>query len=53
MPQMLPLNWMILYFYFLIIYMIFIIINYTYNYYIANNLKPQNIFLNKSLTWKW
>nr|APX39917.1 ATP synthase F0 subunit 8 [Hydrothassa fairmairei] len=51
MPQMMPLNWLILMFYFLIIFMMFNIMNYFMFYYNIKSLK------NKSKTiiynWKW
>nr|YP_010946677.1 ATP synthase F0 subunit 8 [Malaccina discoidalis]WGO57395.1 ATP synthase F0 subunit 8 [Malaccina discoidalis] len=52
MPQMMPLNWLSLYFFFCLILMMFNFMNYfsfipTYN---KHSMKLNN---NKSLNWKW
>nr|YP_010933559.1 ATP synthase F0 subunit 8 [Aegialites californicus]WKT09002.1 ATP synthase F0 subunit 8 [Aegialites californicus] len=51
MPQMAPLNWLILMFYFLFIFIIFNSLNYFSFMY-----TPKKIFFNKKITtinWKW
>nr|YP_010718946.1 ATP synthase F0 subunit 8 [Nematus trochanteratus]YP_010718959.1 ATP synthase F0 subunit 8 [Nematus hequensis]WDQ45592.1 ATP synthase F0 subunit 8 [Nematus trochanteratus]WDQ45605.1 ATP synthase F0 subunit 8 [Nematus hequensis] len=52
MPQMFPINWLILYMYFLIIFLLFII-----NIYFFSNLnikKNKKILLKMNkLDWKW
>nr|YP_009158930.1 ATP synthase F0 subunit 8 [Aegorhinus superciliosus]AHG32664.1 ATP synthase F0 subunit 8 [Aegorhinus superciliosus] len=51
MPQMAPINWLSLYFMFLIIFILFIIINYFSFIY---PMKPFNKNKNKlMLNWKW
>nr|YP_010883375.1 ATP synthase F0 subunit 8 [Prophantis octoguttalis]WIK99891.1 ATP synthase F0 subunit 8 [Prophantis octoguttalis] len=52
MPQMMPINWMMSFIFFICIFIIFNIMNY-YIYNIKNN--KNNIFLkkNKNLLWKW
>nr|YP_010249650.1 ATP synthase F0 subunit 8 [Nothochrysa sinica]QTT60767.1 ATP synthase F0 subunit 8 [Nothochrysa sinica] len=52
MPQMSPLNWWFLFIYFLIILVIFSIINYYIILYMSP-LSKKNIFIKKSLNWKW
>nr|AYN50438.1 ATP synthase F0 subunit 8 [Dichotrachelus manueli] len=51
MPQMSPINWLTLYFLFLIIFMMFIILNfYSFLY------KPSTFLKNKhkiKMNWKW
>nr|AII02343.1 ATP synthase F0 subunit 8 [Tineola bisselliella] len=53
MPQMMPLNWFFLFFYFILFFMLFNILNY-YIFKINNNnklfLKNKNI---KFFYWKW
>nr|YP_010714328.1 ATP synthase F0 subunit 8 [Amata multigutta]WDD57556.1 ATP synthase F0 subunit 8 [Amata multigutta] len=53
MPQMMPINWLMSFFFFLLIYLIFNIMN----YYIYNNNTPQNKnkmnFKMKNFNWKW
>nr|ARH54614.1 ATP synthase F0 subunit 8 [Rhizophagus aeneus] len=51
MPQMAPMNWLMLMFYFFIIFMIFNMLNY-FNF----NYKIKKIFLktkNLKYNWKW
>nr|ALO77277.1 ATP synthase F0 subunit 8 [Scraptia sp. SCR02] len=52
MPQMAPLNWLTLMFYFIIIFMIFNVMNYySYSYQnLSSSLKTKK---NISLNWKW
>nr|QGU84910.1 ATP synthase F0 subunit 8 [Gibbovalva kobusi] len=54
MPQMMPINWIILFLFFSIIFIMFIIMNY-YNYNMNNKiLKNNNFQFNKNkLNWKW
>nr|YP_010414778.1 ATP synthase F0 subunit 8 [Mythimna unipuncta]YP_010627125.1 ATP synthase F0 subunit 8 [Targalla apicifascia]URT60132.1 ATP synthase F0 subunit 8 [Mythimna unipuncta]WBK26816.1 ATP synthase F0 subunit 8 [Targalla apicifascia] len=53
MPQMMPINWMISFVFFLLVYLIFNIMN----YYIFNNKKlnkNNNLsFKLKNFNWKW
>nr|QJF72902.1 ATP synthase F0 subunit 8 [Nephus voeltzkowi]QJF72928.1 ATP synthase F0 subunit 8 [Nephus voeltzkowi] len=51
MPQMMPLNWMMLFLYFLLIFYLFNI-----NLYFNNNIKKKDIPSKKykfKLNWKW
>nr|YP_010743878.1 ATP synthase F0 subunit 8 [Polythlipta liquidalis]WET30818.1 ATP synthase F0 subunit 8 [Polythlipta liquidalis] len=52
MPQMMPINWILSFFFFILIFIIFNIMNYFI--YVNKNYK-NNIFLkkNKNLYWKW
>nr|YP_010326833.1 ATP synthase F0 subunit 8 [Xanthodes intersepta]UNP54082.1 ATP synthase F0 subunit 8 [Xanthodes intersepta] len=53
MPQMMPINWLISFFFFLTIFLIFNIMNYyIYNNKISNKNKNLNFKL-KNLYWKW
>nr|YP_010329866.1 ATP synthase F0 subunit 8 [Calyptra minuticornis]UNP54616.1 ATP synthase F0 subunit 8 [Calyptra minuticornis] len=54
MPQMMPINWLMSFFFFLLIFLIFNIMN----YYIYNNTSPnknyKNLNYNKNnFFWKW
>nr|YP_010443248.1 ATP synthase F0 subunit 8 [Brunia dorsalis]QHD26860.1 ATP synthase F0 subunit 8 [Manulea ussurica]UTE83767.1 ATP synthase F0 subunit 8 [Brunia dorsalis] len=53
MPQMMPINWLMSFFFFLLMFMIFNIMN----YYIYNNISINKKKLfnhkNKYLHWKW
>nr|YP_009712008.1 ATP synthase F0 subunit 8 [Gastrophysa polygoni]QGA74018.1 ATP synthase F0 subunit 8 [Gastrophysa polygoni] len=51
MPQMMPLNWMLLLFYFTLIFMIFSIMNYYMFTYKMKYTKKSNNKLNYN--WKW
>nr|AYQ18973.1 ATP synthase F0 subunit 8 [Scymninae sp. 4 ACP-2013] len=51
MPQMMPLNWIILFFYFLMIFMLFNIILY-FNFKNYKNSMIKNKYTFK-LNWKW
>nr|QLY89814.1 ATP synthase F0 subunit 8 [Agapetus fuscipes] len=51
MPQMMPLNWMILFMYFMTIYVMLFIFNY-YNHSPTTN-KMSKYFNFKNLNWKW
>nr|ARH55133.1 ATP synthase F0 subunit 8 [Phaedon armoraciae] len=51
MPQMMPLNWLILMFYFTMIFFLFNIMNYYMFYY---NIKTSKKLMSKPLyNWKW
>nr|YP_009732591.1 ATP synthase F0 subunit 8 [Anarta trifolii]QHS71310.1 ATP synthase F0 subunit 8 [Anarta trifolii] len=53
MPQMMPINWLISFFFFLLIYLIFNIMNYyIFNKKILNKNNNLSIKL-KSFNWKW
>nr|QIE12657.1 ATP synthase F0 subunit 8 [Compsulyx cochereaui] len=53
MPQMMPINWLISFFFFICIYIMFNIMNYyTYSNKYNNNLKMKFIKKNQ-LNWKW
>nr|YP_010414975.1 ATP synthase F0 subunit 8 [Xanthodes albago]URW97497.1 ATP synthase F0 subunit 8 [Xanthodes albago] len=53
MPQMMPINWLISFFFFLFIFLIFNIMNYyIYNNKISNKNENLN-FKMKNLYWKW
>nr|YP_010615453.1 ATP synthase F0 subunit 8 [Abisara chela]WAT94123.1 ATP synthase F0 subunit 8 [Abisara chela] len=53
MPQMMPINWMFSFLFFITIFILFNIMNYyIFNYNISlkiNNIKK----INKNLNWKW
>nr|YP_009740475.1 ATP synthase F0 subunit 8 [Lacanobia aliena]QID03214.1 ATP synthase F0 subunit 8 [Lacanobia aliena]WBK17719.1 ATP synthase F0 subunit 8 [Jankowskia athleta] len=54
MPQMMPINWILSFFLFIMIFIIFNIMN----YYILNNINNSNKFFSKmktmnNLNWKW
>nr|ALO76359.1 ATP synthase F0 subunit 8 [Discolomatinae sp. GENSP01] len=51
MPQMAPLNWMILFIYFLILMLM--MNNFLYFYFIYNNLNFKNQIKKKNIFWKW
>nr|YP_010329775.1 ATP synthase F0 subunit 8 [Actebia praecox]UNP54512.1 ATP synthase F0 subunit 8 [Actebia praecox] len=53
MPQMMPINWLISFFFFLLIYLIFNIMNYyIFNKKIMNKNNNLSIKL-KNFNWKW
>nr|QNE86025.1 ATP synthase F0 subunit 8 [Beraea pullata] len=53
MPQMMPLNWIMLYMYFIVIFILFIIINYfIHKPMISMNLNLKTLKSNK-LNWMW
>nr|CAB4244817.1 unnamed protein product [Chrysodeixis includens] len=53
MPQMMPINWLFSFFFFVCIYLIFNIMNYyIFNVKISNKNNINNIKL-KNLIWKW
>nr|UJM44108.1 ATP synthase F0 subunit 8 [Pseudolycoriella hygida] len=53
MPQMSPINWLCLFFMFMILFFLFNILNY-FSFNIINFYKKNNIIKNKILfNWKW
>nr|QXJ79794.1 ATP synthase F0 subunit 8 [Suinzona cyrtonoides] len=51
MPQMMPLNWLFLFFFTINVFLMFNIINYfNYNYSIKNNNYSKNLI---KYNWKW
>uniref|UniRef100_UPI0030FF177E ATP synthase F0 subunit 8 n=1 Tax=Ampittia trimacula TaxID=2573047 RepID=UPI0030FF177E len=54
MPQMMPINWIISLFFFIVIFIIFNMMNY-YIFIIKSNKTNSKIFnnLKYKLTWKW
>nr|YP_009535645.1 ATP synthase F0 subunit 8 [Grammodes geometrica]AYI69511.1 ATP synthase F0 subunit 8 [Grammodes geometrica] len=53
MPQMMPINWLMSFFFFICIFLIFNIMNY-YIYNININKSNNKLNIKKSnLTWKW
>nr|UHA56232.1 ATP synthase F0 subunit 8 [Sphingomorpha chlorea] len=54
MPQMMPINWLMSFFFFIMIFIIFNIMNYyIYNYNFKNNKISSSFTNKKNLTWKW
>nr|WHL46490.1 ATP synthase F0 subunit 8 [Dudusa nobilis] len=55
MPQMMPINWLLSFFFFLFIYLIFNILNYyIYNIKSPNLVKMSNNYkIYKNFYWKW
>nr|ALO71077.1 ATP synthase F0 subunit 8 [Pselaphinae sp. 7 EF-2015] len=49
MPQMAPINWVFLYLMFILIFMMFNLMNFYY-FFFLNNFKP--VFFKKNI-WKW
>nr|QHD26847.1 ATP synthase F0 subunit 8 [Dioryctria yiai] len=53
MPQMMPINWLLSFFFFLLIFILFNMMNY-YIFNIKINTSLNNNKINsKNLTWKW
>nr|YP_009333622.1 ATP synthase F0 subunit 8 [Thitarodes sejilaensis]ANM47905.1 ATP synthase F0 subunit 8 [Thitarodes sejilaensis] len=53
MPQMYPLNWIMLFIYFILVFILFNILNY-YIYLNKSNKLNNNLLLkNTNLIWKW
>nr|YP_010166637.1 ATP synthase F0 subunit 8 [Iberoporus pluto]QRV62728.1 ATP synthase F0 subunit 8 [Iberoporus pluto] len=52
MPQMAPMNWLILYILFSFIFMIFNFMNY-YSFLITKKFYKKNFFKKNTLNWKW
>nr|YP_010890188.1 ATP synthase F0 subunit 8 [Sovia lucasii]WJJ70294.1 ATP synthase F0 subunit 8 [Sovia lucasii] len=54
MPQMMPINWIISFFLFILIFIMFNILNYYIFHMKMNNFnKNYNNLANKNLFWKW
>nr|YP_010484495.1 ATP synthase F0 subunit 8 [Omphisa fuscidentalis]UVW80020.1 ATP synthase F0 subunit 8 [Omphisa fuscidentalis] len=54
MPQMMPINWIISFFFFICIYIIFNIMNYFIFINVNNNEKKNNLLTpQKKMNWKW
>nr|YP_009630782.1 ATP synthase F0 subunit 8 [Astictopterus jama]QBS14443.1 ATP synthase F0 subunit 8 [Astictopterus jama] len=55
MPQMMPINWIISFFFFICIFILFNMMNYFIFNFKMNNLKNNKLFLPKieKLNWKW
>nr|QJQ25922.1 ATP synthase F0 subunit 8 [Niphades castanea] len=51
MPQMAPLSWLSLYFYFIILFMFILILNYYMFLYTPNFKKNKTSY--SSINWKW
>nr|AXS65232.1 ATP synthase F0 subunit 8 [Curculionoidea sp. 18 KM-2017] len=51
MPQMAPLNWMSLYLFFILLYIMMMIMNYYIFLYFPSPMKI--IKMNKNYSWKW
>nr|SPP23462.1 ATP synthase F0 subunit 8 [Atrophaneura dixoni] len=56
MPQMMPINWILSFFFFILIFILFNIFNYfifnlSYKNIISNNVSNKNF--KKNLFWKW
>nr|YP_009236668.1 ATP synthase F0 subunit 8 [Acraea zetes]AMJ17142.1 ATP synthase F0 subunit 8 [Acraea zetes] len=54
MPQMMPINWLFYFIFFICIFILFMIINYfIFNYKIEVINKNISFFKNKNNNWKW
>nr|UYL25735.1 ATP synthase F0 subunit 8 [Stomphastis sp.]UYL25748.1 ATP synthase F0 subunit 8 [Stomphastis sp.]UYL25761.1 ATP synthase F0 subunit 8 [Stomphastis sp.]UYL25774.1 ATP synthase F0 subunit 8 [Stomphastis sp.]UYL25787.1 ATP synthase F0 subunit 8 [Stomphastis sp.] len=56
MPQMMPINWIMLMMFFIMNYLLFIIMNYynmNFKFNNDNNNKMNKIKLKKNFYWKW
>nr|YP_009236681.1 ATP synthase F0 subunit 8 [Telchinia circeis]AMJ17155.1 ATP synthase F0 subunit 8 [Telchinia circeis] len=54
MPQMMPINWLLSFFLFILIFIIFMIMNYfIYNYKIDMKNKNINFIKKSKISWKW
>nr|YP_009236694.1 ATP synthase F0 subunit 8 [Telchinia pharsalus]AMJ17168.1 ATP synthase F0 subunit 8 [Telchinia pharsalus] len=53
MPQMMPINWLFSFFFFISIFIIFMIMNYFVHNYKINIMKKKINFINKKIFWKW
>nr|YP_009236629.1 ATP synthase F0 subunit 8 [Telchinia jodutta]AMJ17103.1 ATP synthase F0 subunit 8 [Telchinia jodutta] len=54
MPQMMPINWLLSFFFFISIFIVFMIMNYfMYNFKINIQKKNINFISNKKICWKW
>nr|AVN67838.1 ATP synthase F0 subunit 8 [Ergaula capucina]WGO58227.1 ATP synthase F0 subunit 8 [Ergaula capucina] len=52
MPQMMPMNWTLLYSLFILIFLLFNFMNY-YSLYLINNNKSLKMMKIPNMTWKW
>nr|AII02502.1 ATP synthase F0 subunit 8 [Doa sp. MJT-2014] len=53
MPQMMPINWLISFLFFIIIFIIFNIMNYFIFNVKFNNVSNKKIFKKNKILWKW
>nr|QHN59848.1 ATP synthase F0 subunit 8 [Phiaris dolosana] len=53
MPQMMPINWMISFFFFICVFILFNIMNYYIFNLKSNKSKTNKKILMKNLNWKW
>nr|YP_009047836.1 ATP synthase F0 subunit 8 [Lista haraldusalis]AHB23429.1 ATP synthase F0 subunit 8 [Lista haraldusalis]UNP24728.1 ATP synthase F0 subunit 8 [Lista haraldusalis] len=54
MPQMMPINWMISFIFFIIMFLMFNIMNYyIFNIQLKNNFNKMTNFTMKNFNWKW
>nr|WHL46503.1 ATP synthase F0 subunit 8 [Edessena gentiusalis] len=54
MPQMMPINWLFSFFFFICVFLIFNIMNYyIYNINYSMNKNNKLIIKNKNFIWKW
>nr|YP_007316847.2 ATP synthase F0 subunit 8 [Cydia pomonella]AGC22879.1 ATP synthase FO subunit 8 [Cydia pomonella] len=53
MPQMMPINWMISFFFFIWVFILFNIMNYYIFNLKMNNMKNNKKISLKTLNWKW
>nr|YP_010166754.1 ATP synthase F0 subunit 8 [Rhithrodytes bimaculatus]QRV62858.1 ATP synthase F0 subunit 8 [Rhithrodytes bimaculatus] len=52
MPQMAPMNWLVLYILFSLIFLIFNFMNY-YSFLIMSKYHKKNFYIKNILNWKW
>nr|YP_007627086.1 ATP synthase F0 subunit 8 [Cupido argiades]AGE31674.1 ATP synthase F0 subunit 8 [Cupido argiades]QJF47660.1 ATP synthase F0 subunit 8 [Plebejus argus] len=53
MPQMMPINWMMSFLFFICIYIMFNILNYYIFYYKINFKNMNKTYKKNKLNWKW
>nr|UUA65256.1 ATP synthase F0 subunit 8 [Leguminivora glycinivorella] len=53
MPQMMPINWMISFFFFICVFILFNILNYYIFYLKMNNMENNKKISLKNFNWKW
>nr|YP_009114379.1 ATP synthase F0 subunit 8 [Hypolimnas bolina]AHL17294.1 ATP synthase F0 subunit 8 [Hypolimnas bolina] len=54
MPQMMPINWIFFFIFFICIFLIFIMMNfYIFNYKILKKTNKKMINMSKNQIWKW
>nr|WCR51090.1 ATP synthase F0 subunit 8 [Meiligma sp. GTI-94] len=53
MPQMMPINWMMSFFFFICVFILFNIMNYYIFNLKLNDLKKNKKILSKNFNWKW